>query len=577
MIAKYFKGGKSKSGAVEYLLNEREQLGTARTLRGNPELTKQLIKENSNKLKYRSGCLAFEEPNITEQQKAEIMDLFEKSTFAGLDKEQYNILWVEHTDKGRLELNFVIPRLELTSGKAFNPHWHEQDQTRLLKFQEYVNAEYGFTSAFSENKRELIRVDKNKKNSQIKKEIHQVVLDNIKSGHIQNREELLQFFQDSGATIPRKGKDYITVQFGQEKHRLKGEIYGETFTTIDSIKETIRATEREHKPTTRAELRELKQELDRLMEFKAETNRAKYPKREQDYTGEHRPRIRDTKKEQDLQVHRDSTNEPNNRDSRELLSTTKRNQRNTNEPNRTAAELQQRTSNVASAERVSTSSKTREVYSSTEREHIHGARGQNLHQDRGLEDDRVRENIKRRIERSRAEREELTARVREQVSQIHSELRRSNREIRESSSRDERELQQRARDIQSEHKQVIQESESHLQQVGNIEPTISRYARFKQRVTSYISTAREYISNTYQDLKDRYSKNFIFKQEDLETSFATQDTKKDILGREMSFKDLERVQSQFDVSATRDIQQEEQREQERQQQRSRSSGMSMRM
>lgn len=564
MIAKYFKGGKSKSGAVEYLLNEREQLGTARTLRGNPELTKQLIKENTNKLKYRSGCLAFQESNISEQQKAEIMDLFEKNTFAGLDKEQYNILWVEHTDKGRLELNFVIPRLELTSGKAFNPHWHEQDQTRLLKFQEYVNAEYGFTSAFSENKRELIRVDKNKKNSQIKKEIHQVVLDNIKQGHIQNREELLQFFKDSGATIPRKGKDYITVQFGEEKHRLKGEIYGESFTTIDSIKETIRATEREHKPTTRAELRELKQELDRLMEFKAETNRAKYPKREQDYTREHRPRIRDTKKEQDLQVHRDSINEPNNRDSRELLSTTQR-------------EHQQQ---MDSTPRSEIHPRGDKLHNNQERqpEPIQGERPRNkISENKRVEDDRVRENIKRRIERSRAEREELTTRVREQVSQIHSELRRSNRELRESSSRDERELQQRARDIQGEHKQVVQESESHLQQVGNIEPTISRYARFKQRVTSYISTAREYISNTYQDLKDRYSKNFIFKQEDLETSFATQDTKKDILGREMSFKDLERVQSQFDISATRDIQQEEQREQERQQQRSRSRGMSMSM
>ena len=139
MIIKYFKGGKSKSGVVEYLLNEREQLGTARTLRGNQEITKQLIKENKNKLKYRSGCLAFEESNIKENQKKEIMDLFEKSTFAGLDREQYNILWVEHVDKGRLELNFVIPRLELTSQKSFNPHWHQQDQKRLLKMQEYIN------------------------------------------------------------------------------------------------------------------------------------------------------------------------------------------------------------------------------------------------------------------------------------------------------------------------------------------------------------------------------------------------------------------------------------------------------
>ena len=398
MIAKYFKGGKSKSGAVEYLLNEREQLGTARTLRGNPELTKQLIKENTNKLKYRSGCLAFEEPNISEQQKAEIMDLFEKNTFAGLDKEQYNILWVEHTDKGRLELNFVIPRLELTSGKAFNPHWHEQDQTRLLKFQEYVNAEYGFTSAFSENKRELIRVDKNKKNSQIKKEIHQVVLDNIKSGHIQNREELLQFFQDSGATIPRKGKDYITVQFGEEKHRLKGEIYGESFTTIDSIKETIRATEREHKPTTRAELRELKQELDRLMEFKAETNRAKYPKREQDYIREHRLRIRDTKKEQDLQVHRDSINEPNNRDNRESLSTIKK-------------EHQRQ---MDSTSRNEIHPRGDKLHNNQERqpEPIQGERPRNkISENKRVEDDRVRENIKRRIERSKIGRASCRERV----------------------------------------------------------------------------------------------------------------------------------------------------------------------
>jgi hypothetical protein len=558
MISKYFKGGKSKSGAVEYLLNEREQLGTARTLRGNPDLTKELIKENSNKLKYRSGCLAFEEPNITEQQKAEIMDLFEKNTFAGLDKEQYNILWVEHTDKGRLELNFVIPRLELTSGKAFNPHWHEQDQTRLLKFQEYVNAEYGFTSAFSENKRELIRVDKNKKNSQIKKEIHQVVLDNIKSGHIQNREELIQFFQDSGATIPRKGKDYITVQFGEEKHRLKGEIYGETFTTIDSITETIKATEREHKPTTRAELRELKQELERLIQHKADTNRKKYPIKEQEYLREDRPRIGEFKNEQDLQVHRDNSRGLDNRSINRGLSSV------------------QKIASLDSSNRDEIRGQKREIHSKQER-HMDIPRQSKDNKNRGLEDDRVRENIIRRIERSRTEREELSKRVVIDVERVHEKLKRNYRELRETSQRDARELQQRARNIQSEHKQVVQESESHLQQVGNIEPTISRYARFKQRVTSYISTAREYISNTYEDLKERYSKNFIFKQEDLETSFATQDTKKDILGREMSFKDLERVQSQFDVSATRDIQQEEQREQERQQQRSRSQGISMRM
>lgn len=543
MIAKYFKGGKSTRGVVEYLLNEREQLGTARTLRGNPELTKHLIKENTNKLKYRSGCLAFQESNISEQQKAEIMDLFEKNTFAGLDKEQYNILWVEHTDKGRLELNFVIPRLELTSGKAFNPHWHKQDQTRLLKFQEYINAEYGFTSAFSESKRELIRIDKNKKNSQIKKEIHQVVLDNIKSRHIQNREELLQFFKNSGATIPRKGKDYITVQFGDEKHRLKGDIYGESFTTIDSIKETIRATEREHKPTTRAELRELKQELDRLMEFKAKTNREKYPRREQNYIREHKPRIREPKKEQNLQVHRDSINEPNNRGSRELLSNSQ-------------SERQQQ---MDSTKKVEIRGQKREVHSQRER-YMDIRKKSKDNENRGLEDDRAGENIKRRIERSRAKREELTTRVREHVSQIHSEFRRDNAE-----------LQKRTEQLRKGQQDNIRQSEIHIQQakrIGYKSEQLTRLREFGRKLTSYIETARSYIRDKYNDLKQRYDKNFIYKQKELEHSFANYEVRKDILKKEMSFNDINAVQKQFDISADRDIKQEQQAEQERQQSRS---------
>ncbi|MEC4460013.1 relaxase/mobilization nuclease domain-containing protein, partial [Klebsiella pneumoniae] len=40
----------------------------------------------------------------------------------GLDKDQYSILWVEHTDKGRLELNFLIPNTELLTGKRLQPY-----------------------------------------------------------------------------------------------------------------------------------------------------------------------------------------------------------------------------------------------------------------------------------------------------------------------------------------------------------------------------------------------------------------------------------------------------------------------
>lgn len=54
------------------------------------------------------------------------MDDFEKLAFAGMQPDQYNILWVRHSHANHHELHFVIPRVELSTGKAFNafpPGW----------------------------------------------------------------------------------------------------------------------------------------------------------------------------------------------------------------------------------------------------------------------------------------------------------------------------------------------------------------------------------------------------------------------------------------------------------------------
>ena len=116
MLIKYFGSGASSSGAVEYI----EKNETAQTLKGNNNLTRDLIKSNKNKLKYRSGVINFGSDRPTRSQVMETIELFEESTFAGLDKDQYNSLWVEHTDTENYHIHFVIPRLELSSMKANN-------------------------------------------------------------------------------------------------------------------------------------------------------------------------------------------------------------------------------------------------------------------------------------------------------------------------------------------------------------------------------------------------------------------------------------------------------------------------
>lgn len=141
MIIKMNRKSKGKKGPVEYLLNQRVKEGSAFTLRGNPQITKSLIRAIERKHKYLSGGLMFaKEEYITKEQKNEIMDEFEKVLFTGLESNQYNILWVEHSDKGRIELNFVVPRIELNKGIDLDLYTHKRDLPIFDMWKNGINA-----------------------------------------------------------------------------------------------------------------------------------------------------------------------------------------------------------------------------------------------------------------------------------------------------------------------------------------------------------------------------------------------------------------------------------------------------
>ena len=135
MLVKFFANKKGGStAALDYLLNERIERGTAIILAGDEKVTRELINSISNKQKVCAGVLSFSESadQISEQTKKEIMESFEKALLTEQMKGRYNILWVEHSDKnGRLELNFVIPKIDLESQKSFNTYYHKADLKRI--------------------------------------------------------------------------------------------------------------------------------------------------------------------------------------------------------------------------------------------------------------------------------------------------------------------------------------------------------------------------------------------------------------------------------------------------------------
>jgi hypothetical protein len=114
--------------ALDYLTGGKGKNGLRRdpapfVVRGDPERTKALIDSLRFKHRYTSGVLSFApDEKITLEMERSIIDQFERTAFAGLNPDQYDILWVrhQHTSGGRHELHFITPRVELSSGRSLN-------------------------------------------------------------------------------------------------------------------------------------------------------------------------------------------------------------------------------------------------------------------------------------------------------------------------------------------------------------------------------------------------------------------------------------------------------------------------
>lgn len=159
MLVKFFsRGSGSGESPVNYLLGDNRDREGASILRGNAEITRELINSTDYAKRYTSGCLSFEESYtaITDANKAKIMDDFENTLFPGLAHDQYNVLWVQHTDKNdRLELNFLIPNQELRSGKRLQPFYYVADMKRVNAFQTVTNLSLKLSDPHDPNKKRV--------------------------------------------------------------------------------------------------------------------------------------------------------------------------------------------------------------------------------------------------------------------------------------------------------------------------------------------------------------------------------------------------------------------------------------
>lgn len=246
MLVKFFKtkNGGSIAG-INYLLNHRVKDNTAFVLKGSEVITRQIVSNMTKKQKLCIGCLSFEEADIDLDTKQKIIDEFE-TLLLGRYKERFNILWVQHIDKGRLELNFAIPKIDLESGMAFNPYYDKTDRALIDAWQNLANFKFGFSDPKDPVKAHMLQGSR-KEIGVIKDyiELEKILTEKFINQEFTCREDILKALNDSRIEITRISKDYISVKLpGTKKaRRFKGDMFSEKFRNIKSMEQLRNKTE----------------------------------------------------------------------------------------------------------------------------------------------------------------------------------------------------------------------------------------------------------------------------------------------------------------------------------------------
>ena len=241
MIVDFFEHGSGEaSGPLDYFLGKNRDREHAKVLLGDVSEVAELIDCSPYEKRYTSGCLSFYESDLTDVAKAQIMRDFEKTLFPGLTTGNYRILWVEHRDKineetgeRRLELNFLIPNIEIESGKRLQPFFAKADLDRVDAFKKIVNYEYDLFNPDDPINRRSVKIAQNlpKESKEFKAQVHDEITLAICDDLIYDRKTLLNWCETVGFEVTKITKKQISIK-NPETGRpevFKGEFYEQNF------------------------------------------------------------------------------------------------------------------------------------------------------------------------------------------------------------------------------------------------------------------------------------------------------------------------------------------------------------
>lgn len=285
MIVKFNRRGSGRGeGVTQYLLGRNGDREGATLLRGNPAITTALMNQCHFAKRYTSGVLSFAAGDEPDQAAREfIMDNLEHCLLTGLQRNQYDILWVEHRDKGRLELNFVIPNIELQTGKRLQPYYDPADRRRVNAWAILVREHFGLADPNEPERRRALTLPRDlpKDKSAAAQQITDHLVELVAAGIIENRADVVAAIEESGFEVTRTVKNSISIKADNGMPiRLKGGIYEQDFSRDSFTGESEAAASQRYAGLRETRIREAQKEFDKGIRIKQEWFSKRYEKSE---------------------------------------------------------------------------------------------------------------------------------------------------------------------------------------------------------------------------------------------------------------------------------------------------------
>ena len=290
MIVDFFRRGKGvSSGPLDYLLGKHRDREHATVLQGDVQEVAGLIDSSPYIKKYTAGCLSFYEHDLRPEQKQQIMDDFEKCLFPGMTKDQYRILWVEHQDKinldtgeTRLELNFLIPNVEVNSGKRLQPFYAAADLDRVECFKQITNHVHALYDPDDPANRQVTKVAKTLPTnaSELKTALKTDVALAIAEEIIFDRQSLVKWLGDIGLEVTRQTPNSISIKHPDDAKarpiRLTGAVYEQNFRYTEESRRITAAASASYRAAATERYTASCERYDKMLAAKGEYHQQRY-------------------------------------------------------------------------------------------------------------------------------------------------------------------------------------------------------------------------------------------------------------------------------------------------------------